>query len=359
MCAAPDISVPVAFARLRRLLLAAGCLAATAIATVAAAAAHASSSSQTHGLIAFTRYRLQNSPLWSEIWVVRPDGSGAHKVSHSARAVEDDGAQWSPRGDLIVFQRCRGNGPCSVWVVRPDGTGQHEVASCPASGECNVSNPSFTSDGKHVVWVHDWGRVKQGAIPNDDQIDHSAIVETDLSGEHRRILRRQDGYSGGFASPRLSPNGRKLLFDQYGWSPTRHAPDVLFAANIDGSQLHRITPPNLQAHSGSWSPGGTTILFEPSKPDIGELTPGSNLYTISAEGTRLRRVTDVGPYHYVIAGSFSPDGRSIVFATDADATPNPRGGTFADIYTQPLAGGSKEQVTHVANLDGWPSWGNA
>ena len=71
-----------------------------------------------NGLIAFTRYRLQNSPLWSEIWIANPDGTGTHKVSHSAKAVEDDGAQWSPRGDLIVFQRCVGNAPCSVLIVR-------------------------------------------------------------------------------------------------------------------------------------------------------------------------------------------------------------------------------------------------
>ena len=32
------------------------------------------------GLIAFTRYRLQNSPLRSEIFVAKPDGTGLKRV---------------------------------------------------------------------------------------------------------------------------------------------------------------------------------------------------------------------------------------------------------------------------------------
>ena len=195
-------------------------LVAVCVAVLAGSAGAQPKANRGHGLIAFTRYRLQDSPIWSEIWVARPDGSGARKISHSGNAVEDDGAQWSPRGDLVVFQRCPADKPCSVWVVRPNGSGQHLIAVCRSADECNYSNPSFAPDGKHVVYVHDWGVVKQGTIPDDDQIDHSAIVETDLDGGHLRILRRADGYTGGFLSPRISPNGKLLLFDQYGWSPS-------------------------------------------------------------------------------------------------------------------------------------------
>jgi Tol biopolymer transport system component len=320
-----------------------------------AAAAHRASDP---GRIAFTRYRLQNSPLWSEIWVARPDGSHAVKVSHSTTAVEDDQAHFSPDGRWIVFDRCTHQTPCSVWLVHPDGSGQHGIAACGEPGGCNDSAPSFAPDGKHVVFARDWGHDKQGSIPNDDQVDHSAIIESDLAGGHPRVLLHDDGYTGGFASPRISPDGKKLLFDRYGWNPARHTPDVLSVANLDGTGEHRVTPRSMQAQGGSWSPDSSTILFKPSMPTVGELTPGSNLYTVAVDGTHLRRRTNVGAYHYVLAGSFSPDGRSIVFATDAGATPNPRGGTFADIFTLRLDGGSPQPVTHSVNLDGWPSWGN-
>lgn len=341
------ISVPATFVVL---LVGAG------VALAGAAAAHPGSEA---GRVAFTRYRLQNTPLWSEIWVVRPDGSHAVKVSHSSKAVEDDGAQWSPRGNFIVFTRCSATAPCSVWVMRPDGSGQHRIASCAELGGCNDSAPSFAPDGKHLVFARDWGRVKQGSIPNNDQVDHSAIIEADLAGGHPRVLLHADGYTGGFASPKVSPDGKKLLFDRYGWNPAHRTPDVLSVANIDGTAEHRVLPRSMQAQGGTWSPDSSTILFKPSKPDVGELTPGSNLYTVASGGSHLHRRTNVGVYHYVIAGSFSPDGRSIVFATDADATPNPRGGTFADIFTLRLDGDTPQPVTHSANLDGWPSWGNA
>ena len=345
----------------RRVLCRLGPLLVLALAGVCASAgavAGSARSTSAPGRIAFTRYRLQNAPLWSEIWVGGADGSSERKVSHSAKAVEDDGAQWSPRGDLIAFQRCpAGDKPCSVWVVRPDGSGQRPVAVCSGPGGCNYSSPSFAPDGKHVVYVHEWGHVKNGTISGNDQIDHSAIVESDLAGGHLRVLLRRDGYTGGFASPRISPGGQKLLFDRYGWNPARITPDVLYVADIAGGAAHRVLPATLQARSGSWSPDGRTILFVPSTPALNELTPGSNIYTVAVDGTHLRRITDVGPYHYVIAGSFSPEGRSIVFATDADATTNPRGGTFADVFTLRLGGGAAQPVTRTANLDGWPSWG--
>ena len=325
----------------------------------AVAASAGTATTRSDGLIAFTRYRLQDSPIWSEIWVARPDGSGARKISHSARAAEDDGSQWSPRGDWVAFDRCPGSGLCSVWLVHPDGSAQHRIAACGERGGCNDSGISFAPDGRHVVFVREWGVVRQGSVPDDDQIDHSTVVETDLDGGHLRTLLRADGYTGGFASPRFAPGGRALLYDQYGWNPARRVPDVLYVSSPDGSNRHRVTPARLPAGSGSWSPDGRTILFKPALPNVDELTPGTDLYSVAADGSHLVQLTHVGAYHYVLAGAFSPDGKSIVYATDAGAAPNPLGRTFADVFTLRLGAKHPLPVTRTANLDGWPSWGPA
>ena len=76
-----------------------------------------------NGKIAFYRYRLQDNPLWSEIYVANQDGSGEHRVSHSARAVEDKHAHWSPDGKLIVFDRC------TQIVVHPGGQARRHGAT--------------------------------------------------------------------------------------------------------------------------------------------------------------------------------------------------------------------------------------
>jgi Tol biopolymer transport system component len=100
------------------------------------------------------------------------------------------------------------------------------------------------------------------------------------------------------------------------------------------------------------------VLFKRYIPGAGELTPGTNLYTIRVNGTGLRRVTNVGGSHYVLAGSFSPDGTSIVFATDAEATANPNAARpFADIFTMRIDGTHLKPATRRPHLDGWPTWG--
>jgi TolB protein len=315
-----------------------------------------------NGLIAFTRYRLQNSPIRSEIFVAKPDGTGLKRVSHSARPVEDDQAHWSPDGAWIVFDRCTRSGPCSVWLVRPDGSGQRLLSTgCPSGRLPPVcvddSNAAFTPDGRHVVFQHEFGQIKHGAL--GDSIENSQIVRVDLNGMHMTVLRRLGGYRGDLQGPRVSPNGALLLFQRY--NSDRALPaggEALFVVGMDGKGLRRVTPWGLAVPGGEWSPDGTHILFKSSLPS-GELTPGTNLYTVRADGTGLRRLTKVGASHYVLSGSYSPDGKSVVFATDKGATSDPKGGTFADIVTLRLGGGKLTYVTHTANLDGWPTWGRA
>jgi Tol biopolymer transport system component len=332
-----------------------------AVATATAASLSDGADPARNGLIAFTRYRLQDSPLWSEIWVANPDGTGAHKVSHSPKAVEDDQARWSPDGAWIVFDRCTSNGPCSVWLVRPDGSGQRRLSPDCSSTRSTVcaddSGPSFAPDGRHVVFTHEWGRIKHFSL--GDQIEHSAIATSDLNGKHLTILRQLAPYAGDLQAPRISPNGKLIVFDRFNSASARPAGgDALFVIGVNGGAPRRLTPWRLSAGSPDWSPDGKQVLFKRFIPGAGELTPGTNLYTIGTDGTKLRRTTNVGRNRYVLGGSFSPDGTSIVFATDAGATPNPRGGTFADVFTMRLGTTKQTPVTRSPNLDGWPSWGS-
>ena len=345
---------------MRRLIVVALAASAAGLAATAATLAHATTPGK-NGLVAFTRYRLQNAPTWSEIFVARPDGSGVRRVSHSTVAVEDDQAHWSPDGSWIVFDRCTSSGPCSLWLVRPDGTGQRRLSpTCSARRPSSVcgddSGPSFAPDGRHIVFTHEWGTVKQTAL--GDQIEHSAIATVDLDGKHLTVLTQLPPYAGDLQAPRISPNGKLLVFDRYNSALAPHrGGDALFVTPVNGRRARQLTAWRLSAGSPDWSPDGSKVLFKQFVQGAGELTPGTNLYTINVDGTGIRRVTNVGAGHYVLAGSFSPDGSSIVYATDLAAAPNPRGDTFADIDTMPLAGGSPTRVTDTANLDGWPTWG--
>ena len=333
--------------------------AALATAGVVAAIAHATTPNQ-NGLIAFTRYRLQDNPLWSEIYVANPDGTGVRRVSSSPTAVLDNHAQWSPDGKLIVFDRCRN--VCTVWAVDADGTHQRRLTpACPADRPPPVcsddSNPSFTPDGRHIVFVHASGRIEHQS--KDDWVASSEIVQRDLRGGKLTVLRRLQGFRGDYETPQVSPDGTKLVFRIENSDRARpENGEALFVVNLDGSGQRRITPWSMRGANPTWAPDGSRILFASIVP-AGHLAPGTNLYTVRPDGTDLRRITNVGANHYVLAGSYSPDGEAVVYATDLDATPKPLGGnTFADIVTMPLAGGPTTRITHSASLDAWPSWGS-
>ena len=192
-----------------------------------------------------------------------------------------------------------------------------------------------------------------------DQIEHSAIATADLDGRHLTILRQLPRYAGDLQAPRISPNGKLIVFDRYNSASARpKGGDAFHQHGSGGGRARQLTPWRLSAGSPDWSPDNSQVLFKHFIQGAGELNPGTNLYTIDVDGTGLRRVTNVGGGHYVLAGVvLTRRNLESVYATDLAATTNPRGNTFADIDTMPVTGGSPTLVTHAANLDGWPTWG--
>jgi Tol biopolymer transport system component len=333
-----------------RLLLAGALVLSVAFGLVVALAGTATP--RKNGMIAFTRYRLQNKPLWSEIFVANPDGSDVRQVSHSAIALEADQAHWSPDGKWIVFDRCTPVTSCSVWLVRADGSGEYRLsADCPPKAQSppacvDDSNPSFAPDSKHVVFQRESGQIRHE--PSGDQIERSAAVLTDLNGKHPTTLLQVAGYRGDLQAPRISPDGKQIVVERTNSNLVRpRGGQALFIANIDGSGLRRLTPWSMNATGPDWSPDGQIILFKSSAANGGELSPGSNLYTIRPDGTALQQLTHVSSTSYVLSGSFSPDGKAIVFGTDHD------------IVVMQIGSKKLTQVTRTPSLDGWPTWGPA
>jgi TolB protein len=325
----------------------------------------------TNGRIAFERLRFQNSPLWGELFVMNADGTGIRKITHPQNGTEDTNPDWSPEGSRIAFVRQPPRGAYSIWVVSPDGTELHRLSPpCPRGGgipACAADDGgplAWSPDGQHLAFQRLSGplRPKGATVSTAKEIYKDQLVVTDADGSHPRTLVWLGPWRGDPQVPAWSPDGKRLVFlGKYMASTTNGTGCIcraLYIVNVDGTGLRRLTPRSIRpGDKMDWSPDGRTILFR-THPGEGLNAAsgfGANLYTIHPDGTGLHQLTHFPSYDRVAMGSYSPDGRAIVFETSAGAV----GPGLTDIFEMNADGSHVRQITKTRNFEAAADWGSA
>lgn len=237
--------------------------------------------------------------LGAEIFTIKRNGTDFRQMTEL-----DGNAQhldWSSDGARIVFE-VEDNG---VYLMRADGSYLHQIT--PRGGL-----PSFTPDGHYVVYECGGGRC------GNDGVRLIRANGSDFPGA--RLSTNPFPFEGD-SDPQVSPDGRTVTF-------VRHKAEgelqALFAVDIDGSDLRKLTPYTYEvAIKHDWAPDGEHIVVTL----YGDYPNGRNpnVATIdSDDGSDLKLLTSLhhgslGAY----AGSYSPDGRWIVFRVQ-----NPDRGIF-------------------------------
>jgi TolB protein len=300
----------------RRLSAAAVLVVATALAVTLPPLSQATTRGK-NGAIAFARYRFVNSPLRQEIWVVNPNGSGAHRIEQAPANILDAWPAWSPDGARLLFSRCAplNGSPCdgenSIWSINRDGS-QARMLTPACKSPTNTPSPtcpqdaqgSYSPDGQHIASLRFTG------APG------IAIGDSNFQNVHEIFPFGDTAHAPDEDALAWSPDGTRFAFSVHNKNGDQALPRngrAIYIISIDGSGLHRITPWKLRAGGIgelSWSPNGKHILFHSIRtaPEDPNLSTG-NIYAIQPTGKGLRQITHFSPFTGVQLGSYSPNGR--------------------------------------------------
>ena len=116
----------------------------------------------------------------------------------------------------------------------------------------------------------------------------------------------------------------------------------LFRADLDGSNLIRLTATPGYDAEGSYSPDGKQIVFTSFRDGDPEV------YVMDADGTNPRRVTNIkgydgGPF-------FAPDGKRLVYRSDR------KGNDLLQVFVNNTAGTAERPLTDDTNVNWGPYW---
>jgi Tol biopolymer transport system component len=287
--------------RLRRLLRRAVFVALVAAAICATVTPRAGATAPgKNGLIAFNAITADGT---NQIFTVRPNGKELRQITHlPGDALVPD---WSPDGTQLAFEVDGADG-AFVETIGADGSGRTNLTPDVA---CCSGQPSFTPDGRRIVFERF----------DLDTLDDGIWSMTSDGGDVRHLLSPFPAGVGGATDPNVSPDGQTISFvgfdgSLFGPPPLFEPAQSLDTTSIDGGGITQLLPPSDDlAIKQDWAPDGSTILagvnanfFLPDQP--------ANIVTIRPDGSGLRRLTnftEVGVNAF--AGSYSPDGRYIVF----------------------------------------------
>ena len=116
----------------------------------------------------------------------------------------------------------------------------------------------------------------------------------------------------------------------------------IFRADLDGSNLVRLTETPGYDAEGTYSPDGKSIVFTSFRDGDAEI------YIMDADGKNPRRIThakgyDGGPF-------FSPDGKKLLYRSDR------KGNDLLQVYVNNTEGTAERALTADAHVNWGPSW---
>jgi Tol biopolymer transport system component/serine/threonine protein kinase len=250
--------------------------------------------------------RLAQAGLASSIYVAPIRGGEPRRLALPLGSVT---VTWMPDGKEIVYAAGQAAGfTPSLWKI---GVAGGEPRRLPILGDGGVM-PVVSPSGRRLVYVR---------LERDANIWRYDRPERDADSWQTRKLTTSTHLD---SSPRISPDGRRMVF-----ASTRSGSTQIWVAESDGANQVQLTSVGSQAGSPRWSPDGRSIVFD------GRTKGDSDIYVVDSQGGAPRPlVVEAGDQ---TRPSWSHDGQSIYFSSGHDGP--------SQIWRVPAGGGNLIQIT--------------
>lgn len=262
---------------------------------------------------------------------------------------QSDYKEWGVECDQIFYMPMTGHGENPARMVStglgrttcayfmPDG--QHILYASTHIADKNCPEVPHRGPGGKYVW------------PIYDTYD---IYKADLEGKVTGWLTQDPGYD---AEATVSPDGQKIVF-----TSTRSGDLELWTMNIDGSEPQQITNELGYDGGAFFSPDSKKLVWRSSRPKTPEaqaeykklLAEGLveptdlEVYVANVDGSDMRKITDIGKANW--APSWHPSGEKIIFASNHKS----ESGRQFNLFLVNLDGSGLEQISFDGTFDAFP-----
>ena len=290
---------------------------------------------------------------------IKPDPKETHlrNIRQITSEGENAEAYFSLDGKKLMFQSTREPYKCDQeFTMNIDGSNQKLVSTGHGRTTCGY----FTPDGKRLIYASthlDSPDCPPPANKNEGYVwaiyPSYDIFSANLDGTDIKRLTDAPGYD---AEGTISPDGKKIVF-----TSARDGDLELYDMNLDGTEQRRLTH-DLGYDGGAWhSQDSQWIVWRANRPKTPEevarykelfaknlvMPAKMELFTMRADGTEQRQITSNGAANF--APYFHPNGRQIIFASNMN---DPHGGNF-DLFLINRDGTGLQQITFDQNFDGF------
>ncbi|MFN2577701.1 MAG: S41 family peptidase [Pyrinomonadaceae bacterium] len=203
----------------------------------------------------------------------------------------DSWPMWARDGEIYFVSDRDGGGLTNIWRVSESG-GKAEKITAFKSGD--VRFPSISSDGRVIVFEHDFGIWKL-----DTSSKRATPIKLDIEAE----TEENDSETMAFASQAddydLAPNSRRLVVSTHG---------EIFTVPVEEGDVKQLTDSAAREVNVAYSPDGKWVSF------VSDRTGREELYVTAADGMgEAQKLTDIDAlklgYHW------SPDSKEIAFTS--------------------------------------------